>query len=241
VTTIVNGFDLLEYNTAVAVDTAGNIYTTFGCAIRKFTPSGATTILAGNRAACGTRDGTGSDAGFDSPYSIAVDNTGNLYVTESDGCTLRKVTPAGVATTLAGLSEHPGTADGTGSAARFYFPTGVAVDSAGYIYVADSNNYTIRKVTPTGDVTTLAGSAHHSGSSDGIGKTARFNSPIGMVLDMMGNIYVAEYDNGTIRKITPAGVVTNAGWFGSESWQRRWHRQQCSISNSERHCHGQRR
>jgi sugar lactone lactonase YvrE len=204
----VSGFDLLEYNEAVAVDSAGNIYTTYGCAIRKIAPDGVMTILAGERASCYTLDGTGSDARFDFPAYVAVDNIGNLYVTETDGCTLRKVTPAGVVTTLAGLSEVPGSADGTGSAARFQYPAGVVVDSAGYIYVADWGNNTIRKVTPTGDVSTLAGSAHQFGSSDGIGRSARFYGPNGVAVDTVGNVYVTDGSNGTIRKITPAGVVT---------------------------------
>ena len=208
VTTIVSGFNLLQYNEAVAVDSAGNIYTTFGCAIRKISPEGGTTILAGERASCYTADGIGSNARFDFPAYVAVDSTGNLYVTERSGCTLRKVTPAGVVTTLAGLPEVPGSADGTGSAARFQYPAGVAVDSDGYIYVADWGNSTIRKVTPTGDVTTFAGLAHVFGSNDGTGGAAQFYGPSGVALDATGNVYVADNGNGTIRKITPAAVVT---------------------------------
>lgn len=208
VSTIVRGFTLVEYPDGMAVESAGNIYTNHGCAIRKITPGGVLTILAGERASCYTLDGTGSNARFNQPAHMAVDGTGNLYVTERSGCTLRKVTPAGVVTTLAGLPAVPGSADGTGSAARFQYPGGVAVDGGGYIYVADWGNSTIRKVTPTGDVSTLAGLAHVFGSNDGTGGAAQFYGPSSVAVDAAGNVYVADNGNGTIRKITPAAVVT---------------------------------
>src|ERR1035438_636001 len=108
--------------------------------------------------------------------------------------------------TLAGVG--PGSADGTGSAARFNAPFGVAVDSAGNVYVGDANNSTIRKVTPAGVVTTLAGLADSYGRADGAGSAARFNYPFGAAVDSAGNVYVADTDNNAIRKVTPAGVVT---------------------------------
>src|SRR5205823_4431846 len=111
-------------------------------------------------------------------------------------------------TNLAGMPGGSGTNDGTGSAARFYGPDGVALDNAGNIYVADYANSTIRKITPGGVVTTLAGSAGQYGTNDGIGTAARFYGPAGLALDNAGNIYVADYENATIRKITPAGEVT---------------------------------
>ena len=113
-------------------------------------------------------------------------------------CTIREVTPVGnnwVVTTLAGLAGCTGTNDGTGSAARFYYPYGVAVDSAGNLYVADSGNHTIREVTPVGTnwvVTTLAGLAGSAGTNDGTGSTARFNYPAGVAVDSAGNVYVAD-------------------------------------------------
>src|SRR5438094_825313 len=109
---------------------------------------------------------------------------------------------------FAGLASGRGSADGTGSAARFNETEGVAVDSAGNLYVADSNNDTIRKVTPAGAVTTLAGSAGQVGSADGTGSAARFNRPSGVAVDSSGNAYVADTQNDTIRKVTPSGVVT---------------------------------
>ena len=106
---------------------------------------------------------------------MAVDGSGNVYVADTNNYTIRKITPAGVVSTLAGLAGTSGSADGTGSAARFNYPHGVAVDSSGNVYVADSGNNTIRKITPAGVVSTLAGLAGSSGSADGTGSAARFN------------------------------------------------------------------
>jgi len=200
----------------VAVDSAGNVYVAdrVNSTIRKVTPAGVVTTLAGLAGSYGSKDGTGSAAEFFFPTGIAVDSAGVVYVADSHNNTIRKVTPAGVVTMLAGLAGVNGTnvgkgsTDGTGSAALFDNPTGVAVDSAGNVYVADSNNNTIRKVTPTGVVTTLAGLACRSGSADGTGSAARFSYPTGIAVDSVGNIYVGDNQNNTIRKVTAAGVVT---------------------------------
>jgi len=189
---------------------------TFNHTIRKVTPGGVVTTLAGLAGSSGSADGTGSAARFYNPYGVAVDSAGNVYVADTDNCTIRKVTPGGVVTTLAGLAGNRGSADGTGSAARFYNPFGVAVDSAGTVYVADSRNHTIRKVTPGGMVTTLAGLATSPGSADGTGSAARFYGPMGVAVDSAGNVYVADSSNYTIRKVTPGGVVTTlAGLAGN--------------------------
>ena len=204
----------------VAVDGAGNVFVADydNCTIRKVTPAGVVTTLAGIAGTSGTNDGTDSAARFCGPQGVAVDNMGNLFVADSGNCTIRKVTPAGVVTTLAGSAGNPGSADGTGVAARFLWPGGVAVDRAGNVFVADGYN-TIRKVTLAGVVTTLAGLASDScGSADGTGSAARFCSPCGVAVDSAGNVFVADSGNNTIRKVTPAGVVTtlagSAGDYG---------------------------
>src|SRR5262249_45013627 len=147
---------------------------------------------------------------------LAVDSEGNIYVGDRYNDTVRKITPAGLVSTLAGLAGVPGSADGMGSAARFYEPYGVAVDSASNVYVVDRNNSTIRKITPAGLVTTLAGLAGSAGSIDGTGAAARFNLPTAIAIDTGGNLYVADTFNNTIRKITPNAVVsTIAGLPGA--------------------------
>jgi sugar lactone lactonase YvrE len=201
----------------VAVDTSGNVYVADGnnTIIRKITPSGVVTTLAGTAGAAGAADGTGSAARFRYPYGVAVDNSGNVYVADTENSTIRKITPAGVVTTLAGEYLTTGSADGTGNAARFFYPHGIAVDTSGNIFVADSSNGTIRKVTPAGAVTTFAGTAGNIGSNDGTGTAAEFNYPESIAVDASGYVYVGDFY--TIRKISPAGVVTTLAGVGSTS------------------------
>jgi hypothetical protein len=198
------------------VDAAGNVYASERSTLRKVTAGGVATTLAGQTGTFGSADGTGSEARFASPARVAVDGAGNIYVADPGNATIRKVTPTQVVTTLAGSAGMFGSADGTGAAARFNNPTSVAVDGAGNVYVADQGNATIRKVTPTRDVTTLAGTAGMVGSADGTGAAARFNNPTSVAVDGVGNVYVADTANSTIRKITPAGVTTTiAGTAGA--------------------------
>jgi sugar lactone lactonase YvrE len=170
-------------------------------------------------------DGTNSAALFNYPVAVAVDSAGSLYVADCTNHTIRKVMPVGtnwVVTTLAGKAGVIGSADGTNSAARFSGPFGLAVDSATNLYVADWYNNTIRKATPDGPnwvVTTLAGLAGVAGSADGTNSAARFGSGLGSLgVDSATNLYVADYANHTIRKVTPDGpnwaVTTVAGLAG---------------------------
>jgi hypothetical protein len=199
----------------VAVDGSGNVYVAdySNHLIRKITPAGVVTTLAGFVNCEGFIDGPSTEALFDEPYGVAVDGNGNLYVGERDNNVIRKITPAGVVTTFAG-SGSEGSADGTGTSASFYSPTGVAVDGIGNAYVADRDNHLIRKITSAGVVTTFAGSGSQ-GSADGTGTAATFNRPTGVAVDGSGNVYVADRDNHLIRKITSAGVVTTFAGSGS--------------------------
>ncbi len=206
---------------SVAVDSAGNVYVadTANHTIRQITASGVVSTLAGSAGLSGSADGMGSAARFNEPQGVAVDSAGNVYVADTGNHTIRMITPSRVVSTLAGLAGATGSTNGTGSSARFYQPEGVAVDSATNVYVADTWNHTIRKITPGGVVTTLAGSAGISGSANGTGTAALFYQPQGVAVDNSGNVFVADTGNQVIRQITPAGVVSrlagSPGNYGS--------------------------
>jgi sugar lactone lactonase YvrE len=192
---------------SLAIDTAGNIYVADQLAfvIRVASPTGVVRTLAGSAERRGAADGVGSAARFSDPTAVAVDSAGNVYVADSSNNTIRKITPAGAVSTMAGQAGAFGSTDGTGANARFHNPSGVAVDPAGNLYVSDLQNHTIRKITPEGVVTTLAGMAGVSGSGDGTGNAARFLSPLRSKFHA-GNLYVG--DQNGIRRVSPTGAVT---------------------------------
>ena len=194
----------------VAVDGAGNLYVAdqSGNTISEVTPDGSVTLVAGIPGEQGSADGGPGVAAFANPWGVAVDGAGNVYVGDYGNNTLRTVSPDGVVTTLAGTTPNPGSVDGTGSAARFNYPNSVTVDGAGNLYVADSHNYVIRKITPDGVASTFAGSVGNGGTNDGPGGDARFEWPASVAVDTNGNIYVADPGNDEIRKITSDGMVT---------------------------------
>jgi hypothetical protein len=205
----------------VAVDRAGSLYVadTTNCTVRKVTSAGVVTTLAGSPGNRGCANGTGSGAQFSNPYSVAVDTNGNVFVADTGNCDIRKVTSGGAVTALAGQCGTCGSVEGTGSAAQFNQPRGVAADSAGNVYVADTLNDTIRKVTSGGMVTPLAGVAGSPGTNDGAGIWASFNQPYGVAVDGATNLYFADTYNHTIRKASPVGtdswvVTTLAGLAG---------------------------
>ena len=185
--------------------------------IRRITPAGVVTTVAGSPGASGSIDGTGAAARFNRPFGIAADAAGNLFVTDGSNHTIRKVTTDAVVTTLAGSAGATGSANGTGAAARFYYPMGVSVGPTGDLYVADSHNHLIRKVTQAGVTTTVAGIAGSVGDLDGDLSVAKFNYPTGVVADGAGNLFVANYDGRTIRMISPAGMVTTLGGLAAIS------------------------
>jgi secreted PhoX family phosphatase len=209
----------------IAVDGAGNLYVadTFNHTIRRITPAGTNWVvstIAGKAGKNGGADGTNSAARFNQPAGVAVDGAGNLYVADSLNHAIREITLAGtnwVVSTVAGKTGRSGSTDGPNSCALFNSPRGIATDSAGNLYVADTFNHMIRKVTPHGAgwiVITVAGTAWKSGGADGTNSNAQFASPSGIAVDGAGNLFVADSGNHTIRKIAPIGtdwVVSTVG------------------------------
>lgn len=196
----------------IAIDSLGNLYVGDLDLVRKITPSGEVSSFAGSTLSSGTTDGTGAAASFGIPRGVATDSSDNVYVADTLENNIRMITPAAEVTTIAGPSNGSfGTANGTGAVARFNGPAGIAVDSTGNIYVADTFNHTIRKITlaaGVGTATTFAGTALMAGTADGTGANARFAFPHSLSVDSSDNLYVADFGNSAIRKVTPAGVVT---------------------------------
>lgn len=224
----------------IVADASGNFYVgdRMNNAIRKITPAAVVTTLAGNGTG-GSVDGTGSAASFAEPLGIAITSAGNLYVADYGNQKIRKVTQAGVVTTvitgymafgvaidaanviyftnyfqnrvfkftegsntpvLVAGDLTPGTADGNGAAARFTTPAGITVDGSGNLYITETGNHRIRKITPAGVVTTLAGSTQ--GLNDGLGSAAQFDTPISLCGDFANELlYVADFYNNRIRKV----------------------------------------
>ena len=206
---------LFNYPHGIAVDRAGDVYAadSANCTIRKISINGLVTTLAGSAGVSGSTDGTGSMARFNQPFGVAIDKYDNIYVADFGNHVVRKLSLSGSVSTLAGTPGTPGSLDGPGASARFTGPFGIAVDTNGVLYVSDQD--TIRRILPTGAVTTLAGAPGMRGSDDGVGANARFQGPIGLAVDPSGIVYVSDQGNHTIRKITPNGTTnTVAGAAG---------------------------
>jgi sugar lactone lactonase YvrE len=243
----------------VAVDALGRILIadTLNHTIRRLSPEGMVSTLAGSAVQENALDGVGIDARFGYPAAVATDAAGNVYVADTEGHAIRKISTSNIVTTLAGSLGQWGYANGNGPAARFLFPQGIATDSSGYVYVGDTFNGAVRKIAPNGDtsllaardgvtapvgvavdrlgsvyfadagghtvnkvagngeIITLAGLLGQEGYNDGVGADARFYMPWGIAVDASGAVFVSEYGNHTIRKITPDGAVTTvAGTAG---------------------------
>jgi len=188
----------------LASDQLGNIYVVdeYNHRLRKVSPMGECTTLAGDRE--GVADGVGKRAKFARPTGLTISKTGTLYLCDTGMGRICQVTQDGQVTTIAG-GRYYGCLDGKGASAAFKSPAGLVVNDQGYIFVADTGNNCIRKISPSGEVTTFAGGAV-PGSLDGQGPSARFDMPIGMGIDRFGTIFVS--DRNGIRKVSQSGQVT---------------------------------
>src|SRR5436190_8894762 len=213
---------------AISVSSSGNIFVSDAgnLLIRRVAPVGPDWVVStpvGVAGVYGGADGTNTAASFSGAYAVAVDAVDNVYVADTRNHTIRLLRQIGsdwVVTTIAGLLGQSGSADGTNSNARFFYPTGIAVDEAGNLYVSEEGNRTIRKITPDGTnwvVTTIAGLTGAAGHADGTNNQARFRGPHGVAVDSNHNVYVAGYGDQTVRKITQVGpdwVVTTLAGLG---------------------------
>jgi len=214
----------------IAVSISGDILVcdTGNHVIRKITASGAATTIAGTAGQSGFTDATGAAARFNAPLGIAVSASKLIYVADTGNHTIRVISTNGVVTTLAGSPGNWGATDGIGSAARFNSPLGLALDSHGDLFVSDSNNHTIRKISPDGAVITWAGMALQDGFNDGPRLAARFSKPAEIAFDAHGNLFIADSFNHLIRKISPddnvstvTGLARNPGAADGNNGQAR--------------------
>jgi sugar lactone lactonase YvrE len=203
--------------TSIAIDPTGNLLVTDTAnqLIRRITPAGTVTTLAGRVGLRGFSDGNGTSASFTLPYGAVTDRAGNLFVADSAFCTLRRITPAGDVTTPTGMALGA-RQDCTGSGGQLNGPFGLAIDLDGTLFVAHTPDQVIIRISSSYAVSELAGTPGLAGNVNGTGIGASFNSPLGIASDRTGNLYVADTLNHTVRRITPAGVVTTlAGVMGT--------------------------
>ncbi len=207
----------------VAVDTAGNLYIadSYNHRVRKVSTSGTITTVAGNGTQGFSGDGgSATNASLYEPAGVAVDTAGNLYIADTSNNRVRKVSTSGTITTIAGTGSRWFSGDGgLATNASLDNPAGVAVDTAGNLYIADTSNHRVRKVSTSGTITTVAGNGSQEFSGDGGPATnASLYSPYGVAVDTAGNLYIADYSNLRVRKVSTSGTITTVAGNGSQGF-----------------------
>jgi len=205
----------------VAVDGAGNLYIADNGnnRVRRVSPSGIITTVAGNGQSGYFGDGGQAiSAQLSAPYSVAVDGTGNLFIADYSNNRVRRVSPNGIITTVAGNGQSGYSGDGgPATSAQLDHPYGVAVDAAGNLFIADKNNSLVRRVSPNGIITTVAGNGQSGYSGDGgPASSAQLGSPVGLAVDGAGNLFVADHGNYVVRKISASGIITTVAGMGGQ-------------------------
>lgn len=202
----------------LALDSGGNLWVadSGNHCLRRISPTGIVSTVAGSPGVPGSTDGTGSLARFDTPSALAAAADGTLYVSDTGNHTIRRIDRNGRVATLAGLAGQPGATNGVGSRARFNSPLGMAVASDGSLWIADSGNHVIRRMDPQGKVSVMAGVPEVWGDDDGPAASARFNGPVGLAFDSSGNLVISDSLNHTLRRLTAGGTVTTAAGKSGE-------------------------
>ena len=207
----------------VAVDGAGNLYIAdrYNHRIRKVDSTGVITTIAGTgEFGAGGDGGPATQAQLAFPTNVAVDGAGNLYIADASNHRIRRVDPSGSITTIAGTGERGFAGDGgPATQAQLAFPTDVAVDGAGNLYIADAGNHRIRRVDPSGSITTIAGTGERGFAGDGGPATqARLYDPSGVAVDRAGNLYIADSGNHRIRRVSQSGTITTIAGTGERGF-----------------------
>jgi sugar lactone lactonase YvrE len=205
----------------VAFDATGNLYVadSRNHVIRKITPAGSVSLLAGTPGEPGFANGAGTAAKFDTPFGISVSNDGNVIVSDAGNHVLRQINTSGVVSTLAGQPGTYGATNGPVSAALFHTPLGITHDHGGNLLIADSGNHAIRRLTTNNIVETIAGVAEVWGYADGVAAQAKFNGPVDVAVATDGRIFVSDGFNHVIRCVQTNGTVTTvAGQAGTAAW-----------------------
>jgi hypothetical protein len=208
----------LYFPEGVAVDSRGNVYIadTGNSVVEKVTPNGTLSIFAGDGSEVPPTPGPATHSGLSQPADVAVDSSGNVYIADSGNDVVEKVTPAGILSVIAGNGEEAAAKEGPALASPLHSPTGLAIDSSGDVYIGDTKNNRVEKVTPAGTLSFVAGNGSFGGPTQGAATASRLGFPQGLAIDSQGNLYIADIDNARVEKVTPGGTLSFFAGTGAQ-------------------------